>query len=681
MKKHVYGLSALFVIVIFLLFAFSYSKKNESVSTLSESSDALATVENTQKTAEEKTAKVAFLENWTSGTITGVTGENNYTEILKTGNTHGTVETFLTFEVNSLNTEYRVAFVAAGKQEANAFYGSIWFVSENGEHSIIEQNVCITDTEIQYQEVKEKCYIFLNYQKEDRTCGRVFFINGTSYEEILTALSGKKTVDDNGHIICMYPADDSIFIVETDVSTGKKHYKWEGKTEKPYTLCWYEDGTIREVKAEVATEEELGTSLYGKELIKQVEELYPNGMKQYIIRENGEVNVNIAIEEKEKGSFYYMTFHAEKKDTDTQEDITVLSENEEEKQENNTKLLKNPVVLVDSGTGSYLLHMTGEASWKEFLNSFAGENHLLPNDSSVLPWYLQKKFVYDGVEISLEKESLCAESKVVGIEFIPEGDLLNRLTNLVPDNRKNGYVRPYWITEGDSYYEDIETEFDREKNRWVELVGKTDSFLLYGTAKSQILEIQGGIYLWIPLPYQYYFEHPFGQPQMVEMDFDNDGENELLILGQIDLYGSGYYVESLLIADKGNDGNWFVYELQDNWYKEELHKHYQTEYIDGKMNLRLDGELVGGTEDTHGDESYYYTVDRNIEFKINNGSIYLYSELTTYSDHGSADGTLYSGNDAGNGIRMKIDYLGEGKWSVQECSYIAIFLECQLPIP
>jgi len=181
-----------------------------------------------------------------------------------------------------------------------------------------------------------------------------------------------------------------------------------------------------------------------------------------------------------------------------------------------------------------------------------------------------------------------------------------------------------------------------------------------------ILETREGTYLWINSSYTSGYHI---QPSILEMDFDNDGENELLIQGQFGNHGTGIFIESLFLADKGNTGEWKVYQLLSDWYEKELKKHYQTEYIDGKMNLRLDGELVGGPVDTYKEESYYYSGNMQVRFQINKNGIYLCSDLLAYSDNN------HSGSFGGNGIRMRIVYQGKGKWDVQECSYYASNLE------
>jgi len=263
-----------------------------------------------------------------------------------------------------------------------------------------------------------------------------------------------------------------------------------------------------------------------------------------------------------------------------------------------------------------------------------------------------------------EEEKAGQEMAVVGAEFAPEGELLERLTGLVPDYSKDWNARPDWSEKIQG------TESERELYHQVKIIGKTDSFLLYGTnnTENMILETQDGTYLWIASPYTSIY---CVQPSVFERDFDHDGENELLINGQFGNHGTGVYIESLFVADKESTGKWKVYQLLPDWYTEELKKHYQTEYIDGKMNLRLDGELVGGAVDTYEDKSYYYSGDMQIQFQIKENDIYLRSDLLAYSDYN------YSGSFWGNGIQMRIVYQGEGKWDAKECSYIAAFLESE----
>lgn len=608
MKKYNYILRALLGIMLSGLLVSCHSLQNETV--------------------PMESTSIAFLENWTSGTVTGVTGDNLYTDILKEGYIYGEAEKFLTFENDSLKDGYHAAFVVAGKQEGDILHGSIWFVSDNGMYTMLEQNVRMTDTKIQYQEIKDERYLFFNYQKEGENCGRIFRYDDTTPEEILVSIPGRKMVDTNGNIRSVYSFEDSKCTVQTDADTGEKNYVWDGRTEKQYIFQWYIDGKIREVQSNIYSEEELAACPYGKELLKKVEEVYPDGIKQYIVRKNGEVNVNIAIEENSAVNFYYMTFQTE-----------------------------NTFILSDSGTGCYLLKSNGDRSLQTFLDCFAGEDRILANDMSVLPWYSGSVSKY----VCSEEEIFLKDRIEPGVVFEPEGELLERLTGLVPDysDEDRYYKRRSWAKEVIQG-----SEVEREYYHQVDLIGKTDSFLLYGInyVGNLILETQDGTYLWIERSFRY-------PPTIFEMDFDSDGEKELVIANLLDGYGTGIYIEALLITDKDENGEWKIYYLSDEWYLEEIKQHYQTEYIDGKMNLLVNGKLVGAPVDTQGDESYHYSGGAHISFQIKEDMIYLISKLVAYSD------SNYSGTFWGNGIAMKIGYLGAGKWEAQECRYFSQQLE------
>lgn len=668
MKRYNYILRTLLGMILSGLLVSCNSLQNETVPTKSETVlDSLSTADNFQEESfeteaqeiveteylEKKITSIALLENWTSGTITGATGENLYTDLLKEGDIYGVAEKFLTFENDSLKDGYGATFVVAGVQEGDMLHGSIWFISDGGICKMLEQNVRIKDTEIQYQEVLDKRYLFFNYQKEGENCGRIFQYDDTTPTEILVGIPGRKMVDANGNIRCIYSFEDSKCIVEADADTGERNYVWDGRTEKQYIFQWYIDGTIREMQSNVYSEEELAACPYGEEVLRKVEEFYPDGIKQYIVRDNGEVNVNIAIEEKDTVNFYYMTFQTEN-NAKEQKSNTVL-------QDKDVEIQKGTALLTDSGTGCYLLKSNGDRSLQIFLDCFAGEDRILKNDLSILPWYLGRVSRY----VCSEEEDILKDRTVEGMVFEPEGELLERLTGLVPDYSDSS--DRYYYERGGLPNNVIQgSEIEREFYHQVDLLGKTDSFLLYGInyMGNLILETQDGTYLWIEHSYRY-------QPTIFEMDFDSDGEKELIITNLLDGYGTGIYVEALLIADKDENGEWLVYHLLSDWYLEEMDQHYQTEYIDGKMNLRVDEKLVGAPVDTKGDESYYYSGGAQIRFQIKEDKIYLLSKLMAYSDFN------HSGSFWGNGIRMKIAYLGAGKWESQECNYFSEQLESE----
>lgn len=590
---------------------------------------------------DREIAQVIPLEKWTGGEITGIRGENDYTNQIKNSFVYGEVEEFLTFKMDIVSEESGAAFVAAGKQEEEGFFGSIWFVEKDKVPVMLEQYICITDREIQYQDMEQKKVIFLNYAKDGRNCGRVFLYQNMDMKEILKSVSGRKIANSDGSIVCMYSADDGTCTLETDVNTGKTYYRWEGYTEKPYTLLCYTNGAIREIEAKVVSREELLEYAYGESIIQKVEESYPQGIKQYIVRENGEVNVNIAVEEGDVISFFYMTFQTDKQGVEPK-----------------------------FGTGLYLLHMTGEKSWQEFLESFSGEKSFLPKEISVLPWYfdgeqIEDKLVEDRFWIGLdfEREEFGKENGIVGDVFTPEKELLERLSGFVPDYSEG------W---GDFYYggEYLESgkisglEREKEFCRRVKLLGKTDSFLLYVTNDDNtiILKTTDDIYLGANL----YLYRPY--MELLEEDFDQDGEVELMMLGRESWSASGVCIEHLYVADRDENSLWKIYELQPNWYRDELKKRYQIEYIDGLLNMVVDGEFVGVPVDVYKNKDYFgCSMDASAEFQIREGQVNLYAELKGF---GPVHYSL-----GGNGMWMKIAYLGEGKWDVLEYDYYSSFLE------
>ena len=184
------------------------------------------------------------------------------------------------------------------------------------------------------------------------------------YADQLEKFPGKCSLDENGNLITTVSVTDYECAVTTSSITGETVYHWYGRknyapTPKTYPLE-IKNGKVQEVPARIVTEKELLEYPYGKELIQTTYRAYPYGIKQYILRENGTVNVNIGYEDETFLNLQCMTYEISKD--------------------------KKTVSLLGYGSGYYLLQVNKVSSLKAFREAFTGNGHMLPSDTTQLPW-------------------------------------------------------------------------------------------------------------------------------------------------------------------------------------------------------------------------------------------------------------------------------------------------------
>lgn len=371
-------------------------------------------------------------EGWGYGLQEAAQGENSYTKAIREQGAVGEAKDAWTFENDYEKDGFEAAFVVMGEEAEGVMSGSLWFVNGDGRTLLLEQNVEMSSREMEYLDRGDDRYLFLSYQKENLPQSRILKYEDTTPEELLEGIPGRKEMGEDGIILCWLSAVDSGFTIMPDshvesttvantnatntnaveanqADMNQAQVVWTGRTEKPYRFRMEEDGKIREISAQIITGEKVAAYPFGMSIIESVEAAYPEGTKQYILRENGELNVNIAMEREQEADFYYMTFQVEG-DSWQESELSLMT---------------------DHGNGVYRKAMTGEESLKLFLNAFAGEGHLLPNDMLLLPWMQNGE---SGSGENVMWEPLLTENwfdkRIVGDSFVPEGDLATRLQGI-----------------------------------------------------------------------------------------------------------------------------------------------------------------------------------------------------------------------------------------------------------
>ena len=198
----------------------------------------------------------------------------------------------------------------------------------------------------------------------------------TQYSTQLDAYPGTAFQNGTNQFIVTVTAQDYGCLVATDPDTNKTIYVWPddytkenverfwpeadiGKDYKDYPLEIV-NGKVREVPAKIIPEHFVQKYAFGAEVLEITNKLHPYGIKQYILRENGTLHVNIGYEAPDHLVFQYLTFQI---GTDGE-----------------------TVALKDKGSGYYLLQLMDTAALEAFRDTYTGEEHVLPNNTSQLPW-------------------------------------------------------------------------------------------------------------------------------------------------------------------------------------------------------------------------------------------------------------------------------------------------------
>jgi len=232
-------------------------------------------------------------------------------------------ETVLT-QVDDTNTQlithtYAADYDGDGKEEAfviagewgNSFgdttlqyiLGELWFVDSNYTATRLDGTRTFRAWQ-QYMKQDGKIYLFLDHETSFSSWGTLVFsveeyqpVIFWDYNETSVYLPEDdqpiffpytpctKHINDEGQIIMILSTYDNTL----DIGLGEGHYLWLGHTWKPYTFE-FNHGQWKEIPAREVTREEV-------ESIAALPETFDESAYdsvQYILRENGELNINMA---------------------------------------------------------------------------------------------------------------------------------------------------------------------------------------------------------------------------------------------------------------------------------------------------------------------------------------------------------------------------------------------------
>ncbi|MBD5506406.1 MAG: hypothetical protein HDR09_22275 [Lachnospiraceae bacterium] len=239
------------------------------------------------------------------------------------------------------------------------------------------------------------------------------------------------------------------------------------------------------------------------------------------------------------------------------------------------------------------------------------------------------------------------EKAVVGNEFTPDADLMERMAN-AKDYREDDYE----LCSGYSYWP--------LKLDGMGLVNTTEHFTTYVIGHAGvIIEMADKEYLYADL---WYTSNYMISPDWKEADFDGDGINELAMITYVK-HGTGLWVESLYMTDQNEAGEWEMYEFLESDYCFQLREHFDT-VIDGDdIGFVFDGVLIGAPELELFAQgvSYRYDVGNQIEFAYTPEGIEITAEVEGICTSGG-----YGSNDyPGYVISAQVKHLGNGNWLLE----------------
>lgn len=173
--------------------------------------------------------------NWKAGMISGVSGENEYTEILLESDAlFGGASHFCTFAFEE-NTEMEkktgegqqdknddgtIVYVMAGSETGGVLSGSLWLVdARNRVVQLVGQDIAMTGTQAETIIFDDAVYVILNYMTGDRADGRILPVAGNALSAgIMADYSGEKRIGDvEGTIVCN---DKTYWLIDAETVRG-----------------------------------------------------------------------------------------------------------------------------------------------------------------------------------------------------------------------------------------------------------------------------------------------------------------------------------------------------------------------------------------------------------------------------------------------------------------------------
>lgn len=537
------------------------------------------------------------------GTFPADMSENGYVQAVRTAGDYSGSTVSYTYAKDYDGDGSTDAFVAIGNVEEAQFEGDIWFVGGDGQTQLLEEYVSMEPGQ-EYLSFGNREYFLLSYNRANSMRTDVYTVEGGAPVNELP-YTGGKSLDEEGNLICMIDAYDADYMVPENLFTGH--------TVKGYTFV-LKDGSFSEVPAQEVTEEAVsGMADFPVIWERLLEDGFAAYERQYILRENGELNVNLALAEDEEIRFCYYTWRL----------------NEE----------KSAWEFVEQGDGYYLLSVDQDDwPWLGALRAELGAGAIELEET----------------ENETEQTDTAANaavgderSSVVGTAFVPDGALQKQITAVAND--VFDWNRIWEVTEDQTI-----------------LIEKTEHFRLYGTEDTAaiLVEVPDGSFVRAKTPYT----SSYGiKPAVNEADYDGDGNPELAVITAV-AHGTGIFVNYLFMVDEDASGQWAMYQLTEDQYLAETEPHFDTVYESEGVRLVFDGKEVGVAEQIEKERlehNYRYYAGTQIRFAFVEGEIRFEAQLAGCSE----DEVVLLGDYPGHEIEANVQYLGTSNWQLTDYRY------------
>ena len=190
------------------------------------------------------------------------------------------------------------------------------------------------------------------------------------------------------------------------------------------------------------------------------------------------------------------------------------------------------------------------------------------------------------------------------------------------------------------------------------LLGETESYRLYGKSdfQSMLFEHEGN---YAQLTYPYLSSY-LSLPDILEGDFDGDGEEELAVILEVK-HGTGLYINSLFVADTAEDGEVYVHEFAGEDFTGQLSSHLSYRRTEEGVVPLLDGEPAFGTLENR-DGMIFGSVGLGSQMRIRfeDGKILLTGELELWEENPARVTPEFSGEK----MEAEIEYQDGGGFSL-----------------
>ena len=243
--------------------------------------------------------------NITFGITEPDTSDTDYVEAVKSTDNYENIAATQTYAADYDGDGQEEAFVIIGQEESDYLWGDIWFVDSQKNASILDRSIGAF-TEQEYISWENRIYLLFSYSIGNPCITNVYSVKDGAVVDVLP-YGALKSVDEKGRIICIQEAYDGDYMEDVPGEEGC----WTGHTQKAYTFE-FRDGVFEEIGAKEVTLEELKDESVP---IEEFGELLPNSKRQYILRDNGELNVNMAMICEDSINFSYATYQLQENGT------------------------------------------------------------------------------------------------------------------------------------------------------------------------------------------------------------------------------------------------------------------------------------------------------------------------------------------------------------------------------